>query len=91
MYFLGKSKQKKAAAKLGRHGAVRKRKNKVQEINGHKFELQQFYQIMKCAFCGDFLLNAAGYQCQSCKFTCHKKCGVKVVTKCIAKMSTDKV
>lgn len=70
---------------LGRQGAVRKRKGEVHEMNGHKFVQQQFYQLMLCAFCGDFLLNALGYQCEDCRYTCHKKCYEKVVTKCISK------
>ena len=70
---------------LGRQGAVRKRKGEVHEMNGHKFVQRQFYQLMLCAFCNDFLLNALGYQCEDCRYTCHKKCYEKVVTKCISK------
>lgn len=73
---------------LGRQGAVRKRKDEVHEMNGHKFVQRQFYQLMLCAFCNDFLLNALGYQCEDCRYTCHKKCYEKVVTKCIAKSTT---
>lgn len=43
---------------------------------------------MLCAFCNDFLLNALGYQCEDCRYTCHKKCYEKVVTKCISKSNT---
>ncbi|PPQ67972.1 hypothetical protein CVT25_000452, partial [Psilocybe cyanescens] len=70
---------------LGRQGAVRKRKGEVHEMNGHKFVQRQFYQLMLCAFCNDFLLNALGYQCEDCRYTCHKKCYEKVVTKCISR------
>ncbi|KAJ6512105.1 protein kinase C1 [Mycena vitilis] len=70
---------------LGRQGAVRKRKDEVHEMNGHKFVQRQFYQLMLCAFCSEFLLNAVGYQCEDCRYTCHKKCYEKVVTKCISK------
>ncbi|CAA7261465.1 unnamed protein product [Cyclocybe aegerita] len=70
---------------LGRQGAVRKRKGEVHVMNGHKFVQRQFYQLMLCAFCNDFLLNALGYQCEDCRYTCHKKCYEKVVTKCISK------
>lgn len=70
---------------LGRQGAVRKRKGEVHEMNGHKFVQKQFYQLMLCAFCSDFLLNAVGYQCEDCRYTCHKKCHDKVVTKCISR------
>jgi hypothetical protein len=73
---------------LGRQGAVRKRKGEVHEMNGHKFLQRQFYQLMLCAFCNDFLLNALGYQCEDCRYTCHKKCYEKVVTKCISKSNT---
>ena len=73
---------------LGRQGAVRKRKDEVHEMNGHKFVQRQFYQIIMCAFCSEFLLNAAGYQCEDCRYTCHKKCYEKVVTKCISKSNT---
>ncbi|KAJ6584818.1 kinase-like domain-containing protein [Mycena capillaripes] len=70
---------------LGRQGAVRKRKDEVHEMNGHQFVQRQFYQLMLCAFCSEFLLNAVGYQCEDCRYTCHKKCYEKVVTKCISK------
>lgn len=73
---------------LGRQGAVRKRKGEVHVMNGHKFVQQQFYQLMLCAFCNDFLLNALGYQCEDCRYTCHKKCYEKVVTKCISKSNS---
>ncbi|KAI0689703.1 protein kinase C [Cytidiella melzeri] len=75
-------------AGLGRQGAVRKRKDEVHEMNGHKFFRQQFYQIIMCAFCSEFLLDGAGYQCEDCRYTCHKKCYEKVVTKCISKSNT---
>ena len=73
---------------LGRQGAVRQRKGEVHEMNGHKFVQRQFYQIILCAFCSEFLLNATGYQCEDCRYTCHKKCYEKVVTKCISKSTS---
>jgi hypothetical protein len=60
-------------------------------MNGHKFVQKQFYQIILCAFCSEFLLNAVGYQCEDCRYTCHKKCYEKVLTKCISKSSSDGV
>ena len=57
-------------------------------MNGHKFVQRQFYQIILCAFCSEFLLNATGYQCEDCRYTCHKKCYEKVVTKCISKSTS---
>ncbi|EJC97977.1 uncharacterized protein FOMMEDRAFT_171362 [Fomitiporia mediterranea MF3/22] len=74
---------------LGRQGAVRQRKGEVHEMNGHKFVQKQFYQVILCAFCSEFLLNAAGYQCEDCRYTCHKKCYEKVVTKCISKSTGE--
>ncbi|ORY37602.1 kinase-like protein [Rhizoclosmatium globosum] len=38
---------------------------------------------MKCAVCAEFLTSAQGYQCQSCKYLCHKKCQPRVPIKCI--------
>ncbi|PWN50305.1 hypothetical protein IE53DRAFT_387399 [Violaceomyces palustris] len=76
-------------ARLGRQGAFRKRKQDVSEINGHKFVSRQFYQVLRCALCGEFLLNAAGSQCEDCRYMCHKKCAQKVVTKCISKSNAE--
>ncbi|KAK6461456.1 elongation factor 2 [Scheffersomyces coipomensis] len=73
---------------LGRHGAIRKKKEEVYEQQGHQFVQKQFYNIMCCALCGEFL-RYSGYQCQDCKLLCHKKCYQKVVSKCISKSSND--
>lgn len=69
---------------LGRHGAIRQKPEEVFEQHGHHFVQKQFYNIMCCAFCGEFL-RYTGFQCQDCKFLCHKKCYQKVVTMCISK------
>lgn len=74
---------------LNRKGAIRQKKDEVHEMYGHKFVQQQFYNIMRCALCGDFLKGAAGMQCADCKYTCHKKCYPKVVTKCISKSNAE--
>jgi hypothetical protein len=74
---------------LNRKGAIRQRKEEIHELYGHKFVLQQFYNIMRCALCGDFLKYSAGMQCEDCKYTCHKKCYSKVVTKCISKSNAE--
>ncbi|KAF2704468.1 kinase C-like protein [Pleomassaria siparia CBS 279.74] len=74
---------------LGRKGAIRERKEEVHEQYGHKFMQQQFYNIMRCALCGEFLKYAAGMQCTDCKYTCHKKCYSKVVTKCITQSNAE--
>lgn len=75
--------------RLGRKGAVRQRKEEVHEMYGHKFVQHQFYNIMRCALCGDFLKYSAGMQCEDCKYTCHTKCYSSVVTKCISKSNAD--
>lgn len=49
--------------KLGRAGAVRQRKEEVHEMNGHTFVAKRFYNIMRCALCGEFMVNN-GYQCE---------------------------
>lgn len=72
-----------AEGRLGRQGALRKRQEVVAEVNGHKFAARQFYQVIRCALCGELLFNAAGSQCQDCNYTCHRKCAQKVVTTCI--------
>ncbi|SCW00119.1 LAFE_0B09868g1_1 [Lachancea fermentati] len=73
---------------LHRHGAIINRKEEIYEQHGHHFVQKSFYNIMCCAYCGDFL-RYTGFQCQDCKFLCHKKCYTHVITKCIAKTSTD--
>lgn len=74
---------------LNRKGAVRQKKEDVVEQYGHKFTVQTFYNIMRCALCGDFLKYTAGMQCADCKYTCHKNCYQKVVTKCISKSNAE--
>lgn len=74
---------------LGRKGAIRQRKEEVHELYGHKFISQQFYNIMRCALCGEFLKYSAGMQCEDCKLTCHTKCYSQVVTKCISKSNAE--
>ena len=74
---------------LGRKGAVRQRKEEVHDVYGHKFVQHQFYNIMRCALCGDLLKYSAGMQCEDCKYTCHTKCYTSVVTKCISKSNAE--
>ncbi|KAK3352240.1 hypothetical protein B0T25DRAFT_590222 [Lasiosphaeria hispida] len=76
-------------AGLNRKGALRQRKEEVHEMYGHKFVQRQFYNIMRCALCGDFLKYSAGMQCEDCKYTCHTKCYTGVVTKCISKSNAE--
>lgn len=79
------------AGGLGRQGAVRKRKEEIHEQNGHKFVQKQFYAVVLCALCSEFLFKGAGMQCEDCKYACHKNCYQKVVTKCISKSNADSV
>lgn len=74
---------------LGRKGAVRQKKDDTVEQYGHKFTVQTFYNVMRCALCGDFLKYTAGMQCADCNYTCHKGCYTKVVTKCISKSNAE--
>lgn len=74
---------------LGRKGAVRARKETVHDVQGHKFVTQQFYNVMRCALCGEFLKYSSGMQCEDCKYTCHTKCYTSVVTKCISKSNAE--
>ncbi|KAK2608651.1 Serine/threonine kinase [Conoideocrella luteorostrata] len=90
MSFVKQSKDRRTVdLGLGRKGAVRQRKEEVHEMYGHKFVQHQFYNIMRCALCGDFLKYSAGMQCEDCKYTCHTKCYPSVVTKCISKSNAE--
>ncbi|KAF9569980.1 Serine/threonine kinase [Mortierella alpina] len=79
---------RKRPSKLGRQGAVRKRKGEVQEIQGHKFVSQKFYQIMCCALCNE-LFTGKGSQCEDCSFACHSKCAEQVFIKCISSKTVE--
>ncbi|KAG7194157.1 Serine/threonine kinase [Scheffersomyces spartinae] len=71
-----------------RQGAIRLKKQEVFEQHGHHFIQKQFYNIMCCALCGEFV-RYTGFQCQECRLLCHKKCYLKVVTKCMSKPMTN--
>lgn len=73
---------------LGRHGAIRQRKEEIVESQGHKFVQKQFYNIMTCAVCSEFL-RYTGYQCEDCLFLCHQKCIKNVIAKCLLRSSSD--
>ncbi|KAG0371259.1 Serine/threonine kinase [Mortierella sp. AD032] len=77
---------RKRPSKLGRQGAVRKRKDEVREIQGHQFIPQKFFQIMCCALCAELF---TGKGAQYCKFTCHQKCAEKVFIKCISARNVE--
>ncbi|ORZ35659.1 hypothetical protein BCR44DRAFT_1461002 [Catenaria anguillulae PL171] len=69
-------------SRLGRQGAVRKKKKVEATRNGHQFVLAQYATIVKCALCSEFIGVSACYACESCGFSCHKKCAPKVLTRC---------
>ncbi|CAO3571667.1 unnamed protein product [Mortierella alpina] len=79
---------RKRPSGLGRQGAVRKRKDEIREIQGHKFVSQKFFQIMCCALCAELFTGKAA-QCEDCKFTCHQKCADKVFIKCISSRTVE--
>ena len=88
--FIKQTKERKGFdVGLGRKGAVRQKKEDIIEQYGHKFAVQTFYNIMRCALCGDFLKYTAGMQCADCNYNCHKGCYPKVVTKCISKSNAE--
>ncbi|KAI8614387.1 kinase-like domain-containing protein [Chytriomyces sp. MP71] len=81
------------AGKLQRRNKTIMRNAPVQKVfpkKGHKLAPTSFYQVMKCAVCYEFLVSAQGYQCQACKYTCHKKCQPRVFSKCITLGETEK-
>ncbi|EGV64113.1 Serine/threonine kinase [Yamadazyma tenuis] len=82
------SSRKQFMGALGRQGAIRAKKEEVFDQHGHQFVQKQFYNIMCCSLCGEFL-RYTGFQCQDCRLLCHRKCYQKVVTKCISKSSAD--
>ncbi|KAI9260760.1 hypothetical protein BDA99DRAFT_513146 [Phascolomyces articulosus] len=74
---------------LVRAGAVREKPSGQRyEVNGHQFIEHRLYNIMKCAYCSEFLVKS-GFRCDDCAYTCHRKCSGKVVTKCISKSDLD--
>ncbi|KAI8145371.1 kinase-like domain-containing protein [Fennellomyces sp. T-0311] len=84
-------KKDKRKHRLARVGAVRqKHEGEKYEVNGHHFVEHRFYNVMKCALCGDFLVKSC-FRCDDCSYTCHKKCYRRVVTKCISKSQLEGV
>ncbi|WBW73701.1 protein kinase C (PKC)-like Pck1 [Schizosaccharomyces osmophilus] len=76
---------------LGRQGAIRQKKDEVVAGHlGHQFIQKQFYQIMRCAVCGELFSYSPGLQCENCSFVCHKKCLHKILAGCIALSNAEK-
>jgi hypothetical protein len=68
------------------------RRDAVQKVyakNGHLFHTKEFYQVLKCSYCNDFL-GRQGYQCGPCNYTIHARCYNRVLTKCIPPKEMEK-
>jgi hypothetical protein len=76
-------------SKLGRQGAVLKKKDTSITHNGHNFIIKQYYHMMSCALCNEFLMRGSGFVCELCGYFCHKKCGPQVVFKCVSKPAKE--
>eukprot|EP00835_Amoeboradix_gromovi_P006149 NODE_672_length_5352_cov_0.334856.p1 type:complete len:783 gc:universal NODE_672_length_5352_cov_0.334856:4896-2548(-) len=73
---------------IGRQGAVKRQKAVQVKINGHMFSTQQFFSVVKCGVCQEFVrVRSQALVCQECKFLCHKKCAPRVFVKCISQGS----
>ncbi|KAL7749679.1 Serine/threonine kinase [Sorochytrium milnesiophthora] len=88
--FVKQAKPKRQPSRLGRQGAVRKRKQIQSRMNGHRFTMQPAYSVLKCALCSEFIGIGSAYQCDECRFACHKKCVSRVVTTCIGASADEK-
>ncbi|KAL1923948.1 uncharacterized protein VTP21DRAFT_6983 [Calcarisporiella thermophila] len=86
--FVKENAGKRGGDRLNRVGALKRRKEEIHEMRGHKFLEKQFYNIMRCASCSEFLVQS-GFQCEDCRYTCHKRCYAQVLAKCISNSSAE--
>ncbi|KAJ2786971.1 Serine/threonine kinase [Coemansia interrupta] len=82
MNFIKDTTKRRQQSRLGRKAAVRKRRGQCVEMCGHHFYELHTYSIMKCAICGDHIVNETGQQCDDCRLFVHKNCVNRVVTHC---------
>ncbi|KAJ1827154.1 Serine/threonine kinase [Coemansia sp. RSA 2599] len=82
MNFIKDATKRRQQSRLGRKAAVRKRRGQCTEMCGHHFYELHTYSIMKCAICGDHVVNESGQQCDDCRLFVHTNCVGRVVTHC---------
>ncbi|KAJ2624600.1 Serine/threonine kinase [Coemansia sp. RSA 1358] len=82
MNFIKDTTKRRVQSRLGRKAAVRKRRGPCTEMCGHHFYPLHTYSIMKCALCGDHIVNEVGQQCDDCHLFVHQACVGRVVAHC---------
>eukprot|EP00834_Sanchytrium_tribonematis_P004616 NODE_238_length_11959_cov_0.380270.p1 type:complete len:796 gc:universal NODE_238_length_11959_cov_0.380270:2096-4483(+) len=76
--------------KMNRQGAVKRQKAVQLKINGHLFATQQFFSVVTCGVCCEFVrVRSQALVCQECKFLCHKKCAPRVFVKCLSSNESE--
>ncbi|KAJ1965106.1 Serine/threonine kinase [Dipsacomyces acuminosporus] len=82
--FVKEVQKRRQQSRLGRKAAVRKRRGPCTEMCGHHFYPLHTYTIMKCAVCGEHIVNDVGQQCDDCQLFVHQKCIQRVVMHCLS-------
>ncbi|KAJ2689419.1 Serine/threonine kinase, partial [Coemansia sp. RSA 1285] len=89
MNFIKETPKRRVQSRLGRKAAVRKRRGPCTEMCGHHFYPLHTYSIMKCAICGDHIVNEVGQQCDDCRLFVHQACVGRVVGHCHFSETTE--